>query len=102
MRPRRYPALTNRPRRYPHCPAGALVQAWLDAQPLTRAALAARLDIAPPQLWLWMIGRRTPCLRYAFAIEDATGVDARAWLAVDEAPDTLRANDARAVGEVTS
>jgi transcriptional regulator with XRE-family HTH domain len=56
-----------------------LLRRYLDAEGLTQRALAERVARSEPTVSLWLSGENLPDVESAVAIEDATGVPARAW-----------------------
>ena len=77
------------------CRAGSRLVAWLGENNLTRVAFSRMLGVGWPQLWRWIVGDKVPHIRFAFRIEDLTGIDAREW--IPEAEDGVRCS-----GEVAS
>lgn len=58
-----------------------LLANYLADHGLTQRAFAKLIDAPPPQISMWLSGRRRPGLDYALAIEQVTGgeVPAASW-----------------------
>ena len=53
---------------------------WLDANGVTKRALAEELDLDPSYLVHLVAGRRIPSLVVAYALADHCGIDPRTWM----------------------
>lgn len=58
---------------------GRLLRRWRERNNLSQRALSVKLDISSTEVSAYETGLKRPGLDRAFAIEDVTGIPARAW-----------------------